>query len=202
MCYSPFFFDFRWTYRVKVPNLTFSGKEPKMNSVVAANITALVVWMMSGTGEIEPVSVKYPLGLRNHLKLKNHITIKKMRQESNRIRQEAGKPEQELDEELCKAAQGHAEYMAEQGNMSHYINGTPSSRAKDAGWKGGFVTENIARGQRSIKSVFSVWRNSSGHYANMTGRYDRCGFGMARRGNMIYWCAVYARSIPKLDKKK
>ena len=173
-----------------------------MNSVVAANITALVVWMMSGTGEIEPVSVKYPLGLRNHLKLKNHTTIKKMRQESNRIRQEAGKREQELDESLCKAAQGHAEYMAEQGNMSHYINGTPSSRAKDAGWKGGFVTENIARGQRGIKSVFSVWRNSGGHYANMTGRYDRCGFGMARRGGMIYWCAVYARTTPKLDKKK
>ena len=172
-----------------------------MNSFVVANVAALVVWMMSGTGQIEPISVKYPLGLKKVLLLKNHITIKKMRKESNRIRQEAGKPAQELDESLCKAAQGHAEYMAEQGNMSHYINGTPSSRAKDAGWKGGFVTENIAYGQRSIKSVFSVWRNSGGHYANMTGRYDRCGFGMARRGNLIYWCAVYGRSIPKIGKK-
>jgi len=175
---------------------TNNGKEPTMNSFVVANIAALVVWMMAGTGQVEPITVKYPLGLKNQLKLKNHITIKKMRQESDRIRQDAGKKEQVLNEELCKAAQGHAEYMAEHGNMSHYINGSPSSRAKDAGWKGGFVTENIAYGQRSIKSVFSVWRNSGGHYANMIGRYDRCGFGMARRGNLIYWCAVYARSRP------
>ena len=171
-----------------------------MNSFVVANIAALVVWTMSGTGEVHPVSIKYPIGVKIHLRLKNHITIKRMRQESDRIRQEAGKKEQSLDEELCKAAQGHAEYMAEHGNMSHYINGSPSSRAKDAGWKGGFVTENIAYGQRGIKSVFSVWRNSGGHYANMTGRYDRCGFGMARRGNLIYWCAVYAKS--KVSGKK
>jgi len=173
-----------------------------MNSFVVANIAALVVWMMTGTGQIEPISVKYPLGLKKVLLLKNHVTIKKMRQESDRIRQQAGKPEQELDEELCKAAQGHAEYMAEHANMSHYVNGSPSSRAKDSGWSGGFVTENIACGQRNVKSVFSVWRNSGGHYANMTGRYDRCGFGMSRRGNMIYWCAVYARSIPKIKKKE
>ena len=135
------------------------------------------------------------------LTIKDNLTIKSMCDESNRIRAEAGKHAHQLSEELCKAAQGHAEYMAEHGNMSHYINGSPSSRAKDAGWNGGFVTENIACGQRSVKSVFAVWRNSGGHYANMTGRYDRCGFGTAKRGNMIYWCAVYARSIPKIGKK-
>ena len=171
-----------------------------MNSFVVANVAALVVWMISGTGQIQPINVKYPVGLKKVLQLKNHITIKKMRQESDRIRQEAGKPGQELNEELCKAAQGHAEYMAEHGNMSHYINGSPSSRAKNAGWKGGFVTENIAYGQRSIKSVFSVWRNSGGHYYNMIGNYDKCGFGLAYRGTTPYWYAVYARS--KLDEKK
>ena len=179
---------------------TNNGKEPTMNSFVVANIAALVVWMMAGTGQIEPISVKYPLGLKNQLKLKNHITIKKMRDKSNQIRQEAGKTAQELDEELCKSAQGHAEYMAEHGNRSHYINGSASSRAKDAGWKGGFVTENIAYGQNGVDSVFSVWRNSGGHYYNMIGNYDKCGFGLAYRGTTPYWCAVYARS--KLDKKK
>ena len=53
-----------------------------MNSFVVANVAALVVWMMSGTGEIQPINVKYPVGLKKVLQLKNHITIKKMRQEN------------------------------------------------------------------------------------------------------------------------
>ena len=174
-----------------------------MKRIVLANVALLVVWCSMGTGEeVAPIKIEYPQELKNHLLLKNHATIKKMHDKSNQIRQEAGKPSQELNEELCKSAQGHAEYMAEHGNMSHYINGSPGSRAKDAGWKGGFVTENIAYGQHGVDSVFGVWRNSGGHYANMTGNYNKCGFGLAYRGTTPYWCAVYARSIPKLDKKK
>ena len=187
---------------VALPFFIYSGKETqRMKGFVLANIATLVVCASLVSGQdVAPITVEYPQQLKNHLLLKNHITIKKMRDKSNQIRQKAGKEAQELDEELCKSAQGHAEYMAEHGNMSHYINGSPGSRAKDAGWKGGFVTENIAYGQNSVESVFGVWRNSGGHYANMTGDYDKCGFGLAYRGTTPYWCAVYARS--KLDKKK
>lgn len=122
----------------------------------------------------------------------NHPTIREMLAQNNAIRQN----KLELSEELTNAAQDHANYMASHHSMSHYVNGSPTGRARKYGWTGGGVRENIAMSQPSIRSVMSTWRNSSGHYSNMMSASRKCGFGCAISANgTYYWCAIYGNDL-------
>jgi uncharacterized protein YkwD len=116
-----------------------------------------------------------------------------MQQENNRLRAMMGLPAHQLDESLCLAAQRHAQHMAASGHFSHVCcNGDPESRARRSGWQGGPCAENIASGQMGVTSVFSSWRSSGGHWANICGATRKCGFGLAYRNGTPYWVAVYA----------
>ena len=128
-----------------------------------------------------------------------HETIRVMFHHNNLVRKIYGKTQQKIDERLCRAAQNHAEYMARYSNMSHDINGTPSLRAMSFGWPNSHVRENIGYGQISVLEIFNDWIESPPHYKSMMSECDFCGFGLAySEHNVIYWCAVYARSMPKI----
>ena len=51
----------------------------------------------------------------------------------------------------------------------------------------GLAAENIAAGQGSVQQVMKDWRNSTGHYKNMTGsKFVHVGFGMAGSAKSAY----------------
>jgi uncharacterized protein YkwD len=123
--------------------------------------------------------------------LHEHPTIVNMCETNNRLRAEVGLPPQELCLELTRAAQDHAWFMARTGSFSHHSNLGPSGRAAKFGFRAP-IRENIAMGQRGIRSAFTSWRHSGGHWANITSRTTHCGFGFARGpGGTCYWVAVY-----------
>jgi hypothetical protein len=71
--------------------------------------------------------------------------------------------------------------MLARGYFSHTgLDGsTPSDRAQAAGYPGG-AGENIAASSRGTAlSVFSLWRGSPGHNANLLGSYAATGLGVA-----------------------
>jgi len=93
---------------------------------------------------------------------------------------------------LQAAAEAHALDLAARAGLSH--TGRDGSSVMDriarTGYQACFGAENIARGQPSIEAVFTSWRNSPGHYANMVNVQARH-FGFARSGDV--WVLVLAR---------
>ena len=99
-----------------------------------------------------------------------------------------------MEPKLREASRGHSEDMVSRGYFCHdyapgcdgYTPGdpesTPSSRAKAKGYNGG-VGENIAADSSSgvsSQSMFTQWKNSPGHNANMLGTsYYVFGMGFA-----------------------
>ena len=56
------------------------------------------------------------------------------------------------------------------------------------------MAENVAYGARSGKDAFEIWKNSSGHRANMLGDYKYIGIGTAtnKRG-VIYYTQIFVK---------
>jgi uncharacterized protein YkwD len=82
--------------------------------------------------------------------------------------------------ELNRAADNHAEKMADKGFFSHYgrDGSKPWDRAEDVGYDSRGFGENIARGQRTPEEVVDAWMNSSGHRANiLSSRFEDIGVG-------------------------
>jgi uncharacterized protein YkwD len=123
--------------------------------------------------------------------LHEHPTLVKMLEENNRLRATVGLPPQKISAELTKAAQDHAWFMARTGSFSHFSNGGPDGRAARHGF-GGLVAENIAMGQRNVRSAFQSWRASGGHWSNIISNNRLAGFGYGLSPNgEKYWVAVY-----------
>jgi len=101
-----------------------------------------------------------------------------------------------LSPALVQAAQDHACYMAQTGDLDHRGSGGSSvgDRAMAAGYVWGFVAENIAMGQRSGDAVFEDWKNSPGHRENMLDRDAReIGIAVAASDRGLFWVMVLAR---------
>lgn len=101
-----------------------------------------------------------------------------------------------LNEQLCEAAQSHANWMAKRSRMSHrgWEFSSPADRARFHGYRFMLLAENVAVGQSNEESVVDAWYRSPGHRRNMQNvSYTECGFGCSidSRGRK-YWCAVYA----------
>lgn len=97
--------------------------------------------------------------------------------------------------ELDKAAQLHAEWMAENNDMDHYENNPAKrdlSKRVEREWKA--IGENIACGQLTADQVTNDWMHSPGHRANILNRnFHHVGFGIATSNrNEKYWCAVFS----------
>jgi uncharacterized protein YkwD len=104
-----------------------------------------------------------------------HPTIARLLDLHNQTRARVGLPPLALNQQMCNAAQRHANWMASTGGFAH--SGLP-------------YRENIAYGQSSPEHAVQTWTYSPGHYANMcSGRH--AGFGYQVRGGMGYWVAVF-----------
>jgi uncharacterized protein YkwD len=100
---------------------------------------------------------------------------------ANAVRNRSGLHLLIADPRLGGAARGHSADMVARGYFSHTgLDGSsPSDRAQAAGYPGG-VGENIAASsQGTALSVFSLWRSSPGHNANLLGSYVATGLGVA-----------------------
>jgi hypothetical protein len=123
--------------------------------------------------------------------LHEHPTLRQMLVRSNELRKAVGLRPHRMSPELTKAAQDHANYMAQTGVFDHYANGGPFGRAARHRFFGG-VRENIAMGQGNVPHVFNTWQNSGGHWASIISNTSDAGFGYAiGRGGTPYWVAVY-----------
>jgi uncharacterized protein YkwD len=104
-----------------------------------------------------------------------HPTIARLLELHNQTRARVGLPPLTLNQQLCAAAQRHANWMAATGVFAH--SGLP-------------YRENIAYAQRSPEQAVQAWTYSPGHYQNMcSGR--EAGFGYQVRGSTGYWVAVF-----------
>jgi uncharacterized protein YkwD len=95
----------------------------------------------------------------------------------------------EIDENLCRYAQSHAEKMAKEESLKH---SRMSDLQKVNG--AGYVGENIAWGQETEADVVSAWMWSPGHRWNILGSsHGKAGFGAAKDSDgRYYWCAVFS----------
>lgn len=106
----------------------------------------------------------------------------------NTMRSDKGLKPLKLCNSLSKAAQDFAKEMATQNFYAHEgLDGsTPGQRIQSAGYKwqssrsSAGIAENIAAGQGSVLEVMKDWKNSTGHFKNMTGsKFVHVGFGMS-----------------------
>jgi hypothetical protein len=137
-----------------------------------------------GGGDPSPIIQVQPI-------LHRHPVLFAMLRRSNDIRRGVGLRPHRMNPALTKAAQDQANYMAQTGQFSHYVNGGYQYRAQKHGFRGG-VLENIAMGMGSVDSAFSVWHASGGHYASIVSGTTEAGFGYAVGPNGTpYWVGVY-----------
>ncbi|MBQ2261157.1 MAG: CAP domain-containing protein [Loktanella sp.] len=92
------------------------------------------------------------------------------------------------DPNLTRAAQAHADDMAQNNYFSHLAPNGPNGitveqRIAVAGCRPRLMAENISRGQQSEDDVFAAWAASPAHRANMLGVRFRS-FGLGRSGDI------------------
>jgi len=114
--------------------------------------------------------------------------------EVNAYRAANGLPPFEVDSSLMAAAQGHSEYMAETGTITHGGPGGSSARdrAVSVGYGGGAavqVIENIAGGNNLSPSqtVYSMWQDDLHRQTMLTPYYVHIGAGVANAGSFVYY---------------
>jgi len=125
---------------------------------------------------------------KNNLRqLRKELLIK-----HNEVRDENGVDSLVLNEKLNAAAQRHAEDMCRHNYYSHRgkDDSYEADRVSEAGykWKNGWINENIAKGQTTVKNVITSWVNSSAHFRYMIDKDSKeAGFGYCKG----YWVAVF-----------
>lgn len=105
----------------------------------------------------------------------------------------------EVDERLCRAAQAHAVAMARQKKLWHVgEDGSPTSRAEAAGFRGVAVAENICGVLPGARAAHDAWIRSAVHHrVLLDSQYTLIGVG-ARDG---YWTQLFAAK-PRLPATK
>ena len=116
--------------------------------------------------------------------------------QTNMLRQRAGKALLKINALLFIAARKHAANMAAEKKLEHRLNGKSSSdRVTATGYKWTTVSENIAWNQLSVAEVMQGWMRSEGHRMNLLGS-DITEMGAAVAANAqgeLYWVQVFAR---------
>jgi LysM repeat protein len=120
----------------------------------------------------------------------------------NTLRLNNGLPPYEINNTLMSIAQGHSNYQASIGQVTHIGPGgtRPRDRAAAAGYGGGgtfFISENIAGGTNlSVDEVISWWLGDDPHIQTMLGaNYREIGAGVAEADGFVYYtidCAYVA----------
>jgi len=112
----------------------------------------------------------------------------------NNLRAANGLPPLQINGILMSTAQGHSDYQAAIGQVTHTgAGGTrPRDRAAAAGYGGGatfFISENIAGGNDlSVDGVISMWQGDDPHIQTMLGaNYQDIGAGVAVSNGFVYY---------------
>lgn len=112
----------------------------------------------------------------------------------NAVRAEYGLPPLAGNSQLAAAAQGHANFIAQEGIYSHYgVNGsTWQDRAQAAGYPG-WAGENLVGGTRlTPQQGVTWWRNSAVHFSNMLNpRWTEAGVGFAVGNGQNFYVMVF-----------
>ncbi len=107
----------------------------------------------------------------------------------NAIRSAAGLPAYTNNTLLAAAAQGHADWLANNNKSGHtgQYSSTPQDRIETAGYTGRYTGENQAAGHTSVAAVMEGWMNSEGHKANVLDiDFTEMGTGYAYRPDGMY----------------
>jgi LysM repeat protein len=108
----------------------------------------------------------------------------------NQVRAANGLAPLEANGALMAAAQGHSEYMAETGSVSHTGAGgsSPASRAAAAGYAGSGVIENIMSGANlTPQQAVQWWQGDSLHLSTLLSTTsEHAGAGVAASGDTVY----------------
>lgn len=112
----------------------------------------------------------------------------------NNLRAANGLPALQMNGILMSIAQGHSDYQATIGQVTHTgAGGTrPRDRAAAAGYGGGgtfFISENIAGGtDLSVAEVISWWLGDAPHTQTMLGaNYQDIGAGVSVSNGFVYY---------------
>jgi uncharacterized protein YkwD len=116
----------------------------------------------------------------------------------NAERASLGKAPLVANSQLENAAYLHSEDMGDNDYFSHTsLDGrTFSQRITAAGYVYTAAAENIAMagGAPSASTVYDMWKNSSGHYANMIGNYAEEGLGVYSINGKTYYTLDLGKS--------
>jgi LysM repeat protein len=108
----------------------------------------------------------------------------------NQVRAANGLAPLNVNGALMAAAQGHSEYMAETGSVSHTGAGgsSPASRAAAAGYAGSGVIENIMSGANlTPHQAVQWWQGDSLHLSTLLSTSsEHAGAGVAASGDTVY----------------
>jgi uncharacterized protein YkwD len=102
---------------------------------------------------------------------------------------------------LMRAAQIHAEQMAQFGRLDHVLPDAtyprPEHRLAAVSYRWQAYAENVAFGQRTAAEAVNGWMQSPGHRANMLNpAYTEMGAGYARDpSGRPYWVQVFGKPI-------
>jgi len=105
---------------------------------------------------------------------------------TNDYRMMLGRKALAINDLLVRAARGHSEEMSRMGYFAHESpvprNATPSDRARNEGYAGSGIGENIARGKVGAQASHDLWLRSPPHHRNILGT-DWTEQGTGRSGN-------------------
>jgi len=153
---------------------------------VITTLTFVCVLMLTG---VRDVSAAPPEQSSTVLHLVDRI---------NSLRAEYGLAPYTLNSALMSAAQGHAEWEAATGQISHTGQGgtTPTDRAIAAGYgerSGIRISENIYGGtQASADTAMDWWINSPIHFQGLTSpNYTEFGIGVVETSGINYYTLLF-----------
>ena len=124
-----------------------------------------------------------------------HLDAEAARAMISLYRGNQGQPPLALDADLMAAAQAQADAMAKADKLSHEVRGSLADRL-DRGFQKSAAVENVSAGYDTMAEVFSGWRQSPPHNANMLApRMSRMGIAAAynpRTRYKVFWSLLLA----------
>jgi uncharacterized protein YkwD len=101
-----------------------------------------------------------------------------------------------IDPALMDQARSQADAMAAKDKLSHEVQGSLTDRLNHAGFRKSAAVENVSAGYDTMAEVFSGWRNSPPHNANLLApKMTRMGIAAAynpKTRYKVFWALVLA----------
>jgi hypothetical protein len=123
---------------------------------------------------------------------------------TNQDRQQLGLPVLRWNEALARAAQAHAQRMADESSLSHQYPGEPElmTRAASAGAHFSAIAENIATGPNP-EAIEHQWMHSTPHRANILDpKMNALGAAVVSRRGMLYAVEDFATANEALTRSQ